>query len=330
MVSSDRLREVIATQAQIARLGFDLGGVMDLVAARTLPLVRADGAVVELVEGDEMVYRGAAGTAARSLGTRIGRRGSLSGLCMEQGVVLRCDDSEADPRVDLEACRRVGLRSMVVLPLMHEGEPVGVLKAMSSRPAGFDDTDAEVLGLLGDAVGAAMFHATRHVASDLFHLATHDPLTDLPNRALFADRLKAAIGSAHRLDIAVGVMMVDVDDLKPVNDEFGHAAGDALLQEFARRLSGCARGSDTVARLGGDEFAAVLVPLRHGDSIHGAIARFQTALALPFGFRGRDFPLRASFGGAVALAESGDPHDLLELADQRMYDAKRARKQSTT
>lgn len=328
MVSTDKLKEVIAIQAQIARLGFDLGGVMSLVAECTLGLVGADGAVIELVEGEDMVYRSAAGTASRSLGMHVRRRGSLAGLCVEQGLVLRCDDSETDPRVDRDACRRVGLRSMVVLPLMHDGEAVGVLKAMSGEPAGFDDADAELLGLLGDAVAGAMFHATRHAATDLFHLATHDPLTNLPNRALFADRLKAAVASAHRLDMAVGVLMADLDELKPVNDQFGHAAGDAVIREFARRLAQCGRTSDTVARIGGDEFAVVLAPLRHSDSIHGAIARFQTALALPFTFRDQDFPLRASFGGAVALAEAGDANELLELADQRMYEAKRARKQA--
>lgn len=328
MIAPEKLKEIIAIQSQIARLGFDLGGVMHLVAQRTLRLVDAEGAVIELAEGDEMVYRAAAGTAAGSLGVRIGRDGSLSGLCVQQGQVLLCEDSETDPRVNREACRRVGLRSMAVLPLVHDGDCVGVLKAMSGKPAALDQGDAELLALLGEAVAAAMFHAARQAANDLFHLATHDPLTNLPNRALFADRLKSAVGSAHRLDMAVGVLMVDVDDLKPVNDQFGHAAGDALLREFASRLSKCARGSDTLARIGGDEFAAVLVPLRHGDSIHGAIARFQGALALPFRFRDQQIPLRASFGGAVALAEAGDPNELLDLADRRMYEAKRARKQT--
>lgn len=328
MASTEKLKQVIATQAAIARLGFDLGGVMDLVAEHTLSLLGADGAVIELAEGEEMVYRAASGTASSSLGMRIRREGSLSGRCVSEGKALLCEDAETDPRVDRAACRRVGLRSMVVLPLLHDEHTVGVLKAMSARPGAFTEEDTALLGLMGEAVASAMFHATRHAATDLFHLATHDPLTKLPNRALFADRLKAAVASAHRLDMAVGVLMADLDDLKPVNDQFGHATGDAVLQEFASRLSECARSSDTVARIGGDEFAAVLAPLRHSDSIHGAIARFQTALALPFTFRGQDFPLRASFGGAVALAEAGDANDLLELADQRMYVAKRARKQA--
>ena len=326
MVSNQRLMAVIAAQAEIARLGLDLGGVMGVVAERTLALLDADGAVIELAEGDDMVYRAASGTAARSLGTRVGRRSSLSGLCVEQGELLRCDDSEIDPRVDRAACRRVGLRSMLVLPLMHDAHCVGVLKAMSNRPGKFSDEDEQVLGLVGDAVAAAMYHATRHAASDLFHLATHDPLTDLANRALFADRLNAAVSATHRQGESVGALMIDLDNFKPINDAYGHAYGDAVLTEVANRLRHCARTSDTVARIGGDEFALVLSPMEQAADMAPTIARFQACLAAPFEFRGMSLPLSASFGGAVALEEADNTIDLLELADQRMYTAKRAAK----
>ena len=330
MVSNEQLKLVIALQAAIAGLGFDLGRVMDLVAQRTLDLLGADGAVIELAEGEDMVYRAAAGTAARSLGLHVNRRTSLSGLCVEQDRPLLCEDSETDPRVDRAACRGVGLRSMVVMPLRHDGHTVGVLKAMSAEAGRFGEEDTALLGLLGDAVAAAMYHATRHAATDLFHLATHDPLTNLPNRAMFADRLQLAMASARRADQEVGALMLDLDDLNPVNDAYGHAAGDALLVEVAQRLKSCARTSDTVARIGGDEFALVLSPLRSSDSIDAAIARFQASLSPQFTFRGNVFPLKASIGGAVAPLEASDANDLLELADKRMYAAKRAGKQSAT
>ncbi len=329
MVSNERLMAVISTQAEIARLGLDLGGVMGVVAERTLALLGADGAVIELVEGEDMVYRAASGTAARSLGARVGRRSSLSGLCVDQGELLRCDDSETDPRVDREACRRVGLRSMLVLPLIHDAHVVGVLKAMSNRPSAFSNEDATVLGLIGDAVAAAMYHATRHAANDLFHLATHDPLTDLANRALFADRLNTAVSATHRQGESVGALMVDLDNFKPINDAFGHAIGDAVLTEVANRLKRCARATDTVARIGGDEFALVLSPMERASDMAVAIARFQACLEPVFEFRGLSLPLAASFGGAVALEEADNTIDLLELADQRMYTAKRAAKHAT-
>lgn len=327
MVPNEKLRAVIAIQTRIAQLGANLGEVMQLVAEQTLSLLGADGAVIELAEGEDMVYRAAAGSAARSLGVHVSRNHSLSGLCVDKGEVLLCTDSETDPRVDRDACRRVGLRSMVVLPLLHDGLAIGVLKAMSGRTSYFGEDDALLLGLLGDAVSTAMFHATRQADADLFHRATHDPLTDLPNRALFADRLNAALAGAQRQGLAVGALMVDVDDLKPINDQFGHACGDAVLVEVAGRLGRCARGSDTVARIGGDEFAVVLSPLEAEGGIAAAIARLQDSLAPPFRFRDHDITIRASIGGAVALAEADNPFGLLELADQRMYAAKRLRKQ---
>ena len=324
MITNDRLMAVIAMQAEIARLGLDLGAVMNLVAERCVGLLDAEGAVIELAEGDDMIYRAAAGSAARSLGTRVGRQSSLSGLCVDEGKLLRCDDSETDPRVDREACRRVGLRSMMVLPLLHDDHTVGVLKAMSNKVGKFTDEDAAVLGLLGDAVAAAMFHATRHAASDLFHLATHDPLTDLANRALFADRLNSAVAWAQRNGGSVGALMVDLDDFKPINDAYGHACGDAVLTEVAGRLKACARASDTVARIGGDEFAVVLSPLASVEDMDTTIARFQNSLAPRYQFRDQSLPLTASFGGAVAPSEATTANELLELADQRMYSAKRA------
>lgn len=327
MATTEKLKQVIATQAAIARLGYDLGGVMDLVAERTLSLLGADGAVIELAEGEEMVYRAASGTASRSLGMRIQRAGSLSGQCVSEGKALLCEDSETDPRVDRAACRRVGLRSMVVMPLLHDEHAVGVLKAMSARAGAFTEEDTALLGLLGEAVAAAMFHATRHAANDLFHLATHDPLTNLPNRAMFADRLNSAVAGAHRMGVLVGALMLDLDDLKPVNDKFGHASGDAVLMEVANRLKTSARASDTVARMGGDEFALVLSPLRTPECLGKAISRYQACLAPEFSFRGQVFPLRASIGGAFAPTEAKDPNDLMDLADQRMYAVKRAGKQ---
>ncbi|GAB2496201.1 diguanylate cyclase domain-containing protein [Arenimonas alkanexedens] len=326
MIPNQRLMAVIATQAEIARLGLDLAGVMHLVVERILPLVDADGAVIELVEGEDMVYRAAAGSVARNLGMRVPRVGSLAGLCVQRGELLHCEDSETDPRVDREGCRRVGLRAMMVLPLIHDKSVVGVLKATSKQAGKFTGEDAAVLGLVGDAIAAAMFHATRHAANDLFYLATHDTLTDLPNRALFADRLNSAVSGAHRKGVSVGALMVDLDDFKPINDEFGHACGDAVLAQVANRLKACARASDTVARIGGDEFALVLSPLSTDEDLHSAIDRLHASLAPNYSYRELTFTLKASIGGALALAEAGSAEELLALADQRMYAAKRAQK----
>ena len=127
-IGSERLREVIRAQTEIVRLGLDLSAVMTFVAERAQRITGAHGAVVELAEGEEMVYRAASGILQNHIGLRLQRSGSLTGLCVEKGFALRCEDSESDPRVDREACRRIGLRSMIVVPLRHDDAVAGVLK----------------------------------------------------------------------------------------------------------------------------------------------------------------------------------------------------------
>lgn len=108
----------IRLQTNIAQLGHDLGSVMALVVERTLSLVVSDGAVIELAEGNEMVYRAASGIAAPQLGLRLNLGTSLSGLCVRTGQQLICQDTERDPRVDLQLRRALGIRSMLVVPLI--------------------------------------------------------------------------------------------------------------------------------------------------------------------------------------------------------------------
>ena len=322
----DKLLEVIALQSDIARLGLDLGGVMTLVTERLLPLMRADGAVVELAEGEHMVYRAVAGTASRCLGLRVSRAHSLSGLCVAQGRLLRCDDAETDTRVDRAACRRVGLRSMLVMPLNHQGTVVGVVKALSGQSGHFKAADEEVLGLLAGLIAAAMFHAGQHATDDLYHRATHDALTGLANRALFMDRLRSLLAQTEREpDRGGAVLLLDMDGLKPLNDNLGHRAGDAALVELARRLSQIGRISDTVARLGGDEFALLIWPIEGAAAAQAVATRIRRALAPAWAYKGRGLRLAASLGHALFPSEGVVADALVELADQRMYADKRHR-----
>ncbi|HEX8705651.1 MAG TPA: response regulator [Myxococcaceae bacterium] len=151
-----RLEEVVRTQALLADSKLDLGHFMQLVVDRMQALTGCKGAVVELVEGDEMVYRAASGSISQHVGVRLKRRGSLSGLCVERREVLLCRDSESDPRVDREACRRVGVRSMVCAPLFESGNAVGVLKVMATEANGFTAEDVALLELMAGALGAAL------------------------------------------------------------------------------------------------------------------------------------------------------------------------------
>lgn len=326
MPSQKQLMDVISIQTEIAKLGLDMGGVMALVTERTLPLIGADGAVVELAEGEDMVYRATAGLLSRHLGLRLKRDNSLSGMCVLTGETLNCEDSELDPRVDREACRKVGLRSMIAMPLKHKGTTVGVLKAVSAHPRKFTGADVVLLGLLSELVAAAMFFAAKYDNDALFHSATHDGMTGLANRALFMDRLRNAIPENSPGKTAAGILMIDMDGLKYINDTYGHLIGDAVIKEFANRIAAAARASDTVARLGGDEFGVILTPVEAPQSVTQAIERLDSRISPPFPFEGNTYHLRASIGAAHFPADGNEINALIELADQRMYSTKRERR----
>ncbi len=162
------------------------------------------------------------------------------------------------------------------------------------------------------------FRDNHRLLDQLDHSATHDALTQLPNRTLFGQRLRQALNSGNRGPTSI--ILVDLDDFKTVNDTLGHAVGDALLVTVAERLRGTVRAGDTVARLGGDEFAIVLPGSKASAAeliICDMIARLQAGADV----EGRHLCIRASFG--VVEGEAGeDPGDLLRRADIAMYEAK--------
>ncbi len=162
------------------------------------------------------------------------------------------------------------------------------------------------------------------------HLAHHDVLTGLPNRLLFLDRLKTAIDRANRHRNRFALLYVDIDGFKPVNDVHGHAAGDELLRQIARRLEECVRTSDTVARLGGDEFAIILEELRSTDEAQLLGEQLCKRLKMPFLLEQNGSSVQVHVGGSAGLAmypDLGAELDvLLHLADAAMYQAKRSGK----
>jgi diguanylate cyclase (GGDEF)-like protein len=324
--SSEVLLEIIRTQTEIAKAGLDLGDVMDLVCQKSQILTGASGGVVELVEDGQMVYRAASGIAKPQLGLRLNKAGSLSGLCVEQRQILNCKDSDIDDRVDKDACSRVGLRSMIVVPLNHGDATVGVLKVVSSEVDAFTDADIEVLGLMSELIAAAMFFAVKLETNELYYRATHDSLTDLANRALFFDRLRQVFAQAQRHSYQFGILNLDMDGLKFINDHYGHKAGDAAIKEVARRINKCSRQSDTVARIGGDEFAIVLSKIDSRAGAEKQILRLAQEISQPFEFEQQPLALGASIGLAVFPDDGVQIDALLELADKKMYEEKRARK----
>jgi EAL domain-containing protein (putative c-di-GMP-specific phosphodiesterase class I) len=159
---SDMLRRVLAIHGEIVQAGLDPHRIVDVVTRRAQELTHAAGAVVEIIDGNELIYWSASGTCEAELGLRVGMKQSLSGMCATTGLILRCDDSETDPRVNREKCRRVSLRSMVVAPLKYGDTTIGVLKVISPFVHAFGPNDERALSLLNDLIGAMLSHAAHH------------------------------------------------------------------------------------------------------------------------------------------------------------------------
>jgi diguanylate cyclase (GGDEF)-like protein/PAS domain S-box-containing protein len=154
------------------------------------------------------------------------------------------------------------------------------------------------------------------------HLANHDPLTGLPNRRLLDDRLTQALSMAQRSGHGVGVMVIDLDRFKVINDTHGHELGDRVLQAVAKRLRSTVRRVDTVARLGGDEFIVVLPELRRATDAMRVASKIQQQLAKPIAIARHSFTVGASIGIGVYPSDGIDPEALLRAADAAMYRAK--------
>ncbi len=177
---------------------------------------------------------------------------------------------------------------------------------------------------VGIAIGrmSDLDRKVKHYAQQLQHQAFHDPLTGLPNRALFADRLEHATARTARGAGSLAVLFVDLDDFKQVNDRHGHATGDILLKSFAARLQESLRIGDTVARIGGDEFVALLEDLDDLDSARQAASRLAQAVSRPLVIDDQLYKVSASIGVAFCPAGFTRPADLLREADRAMYEAK--------
>jgi diguanylate cyclase (GGDEF)-like protein len=164
----------------------------------------------------------------------------------------------------------------------------------------------------------------------LEHRATHDGLTDLPNRAMFMDRLQHAIERAKREQTMVAVLFIDLDDFKAVNDALGHAGGDQLLKQLARRLRRCTRSADTVSRIGGDEFVVLLEGVKdvHQDVVM-VVRRIAKSLGAPYDLERGVVSVGSSIGVALNGIEIRAAEDLLREADNAMYRAKGRAKHAT-
>jgi diguanylate cyclase (GGDEF)-like protein/PAS domain S-box-containing protein len=153
---SSRLNEVVQMQAVLAETQFDIDAFMNEVVQRMLVVTPAVGAVIEMIEGDEMVYIAASGSIEQFLGLRLLRAGSLSGLCVAKTEVMIATDTNTDARVNREACVKINAAAIIIAPLVRANEPVGVLKIVGDKPHAFDDSAVQTLRLMAGFLGAAL------------------------------------------------------------------------------------------------------------------------------------------------------------------------------
>lgn len=206
------------------------------------------------------------------------------------------------------------------------GTPVAVQVRLRHADGTFATLDCVVQDLRDDErVGAFLVQGWDVTARQaaLEQAALYDNLTGLPNRVLFGDRLARALRAQQRHSGRVGVVYVDLDDFKSINDRFGHPVGDGVLQEVGVRLKEAVRPGDTAARLSGDEFAVLCEELADVDAVAEVARRIVAALEPAFNVHGRTLQVRASTGVAVALDPLVPPARLIAQADADMYEDKR-------
>ena len=305
------LTELVATQQAVLAPDFDLDIVLEEIVAQAQRLTKADAAVVELLDGDELEYRAVAGGAEKFLGLRMSAATSLSGRSIRSGEILWSQDAGSDPRVDLEVAQATGARSLIIVPLVHRRKAVGAIKVYASRPEAFGEREVRVMQMLAGNLGGAIARA--ELLDRLARSTATDPLTGLANRRAWDERAPRELARASRSGSPICLALLDLDYFRAFNEAHGAAAGDTLLKTCAARWWSSLRSVDLLARLGGEEFA-VLLP--------GCIA--PDAVVVVDRLRAATQDLRSVSAG-VAQWDMQEPLEGLVLrADVALYKAKKS------
>ncbi len=331
-----RLQVVYQTTRSILEAP-EVGVALESMLAQARDAFRADVAQIVLYPervGEPFIVRTAGPgddqPPVRLLTKLDGTMFATVALTRRAELVSRAQIAQRGGLIDLDAAL---VNGVIVAPLQGERRVVGAI-AVANRlgdAASFGVEDLALLETLADHAGAAIgngrlertLEELTELQTELSQRATHDSLTGLANRAHFAACLRDALGHGDGAD--VGVVYVDLDDFKLVNDTHGHAAGDRTLKELAARLRSCLRGNDLAGRLGGDEFAALVHGVADAERLAHLTERIQAALEHPIEWPGGALEPRVSLGVAIATAGT-TAEELLAHGDTAMYHAKRSGK----
>ncbi|MEO9170121.1 MAG: diguanylate cyclase, partial [Candidatus Baltobacteraceae bacterium] len=321
-------RAVAAQNEQIRRLYLvaasrsdSLDAQIDATLSLGLELFGWDQGYVTHFEGDYVSVRNAVGERAIAQGSLYPVQSSLSRHLRGERLQLFVPDVDAPEWRDDPVRSAAPWRSYYAIQLVSAGEVYGALLFSGRMPReAMNQREQDLMQLIGLFISAALERAAQNERIE--QMAFNDALTGLPNRILFNDRIAHTMATARRYDRGFAVMYVDIDRFKSVNDGFGHATGDAVLVEVAKRLRATLRESDTVARLGGDEFV-ILQPIVDGPGNAADLARkLNVAMQQPVVAAGSPHDVRVSIGIALYPADAASIEGLMEAADRALYRAK--------
>ncbi len=313
----------------------DIDSVFRLAVDTAMRFSMADYGYIALKMNQQLTMVYYIGTPDANMHGRIIPEGTISWRVLKNQTGELINNVRQDPDY---VSSWDGTKAQITLPLTSSGRELGILGLETEDPENFTQETFDFLTLISRRISSAIDNAELFAQTQdqlgkltalherLMHQATHDPLTGLPNRALFQERLDDGILSAQASNEQIGLLYIDIDGFKGINDTLGHPIGDKVLIEVGERLRACLREEDTVARMGGDEFTVILPSIPSKSQAYDVARRILAAIREPFILLNASHYISASIGLSFYPFDGRDSNELLRKADTALYTSKGAGK----